>query len=178
MKLRVVYFVGLVGMLASWIVGPSTADPALWKTVCVASFVIMTGAQILKTRLWWFRYCGVVLEIGGLSNLAVVLANGHFMPVLGMIEHRARGIWVPMMPDTLFAVLGDRLDVGIGLVSIGDVFLVAGVVGLIVGNIWVAARGLAAWIARQRRTRRSVATQWAASRVTMRPWPSGRWEEQ
>ena len=178
MKTKTMYFVGLVGMLASWIVGPSTADPALWKTVCVASFVIMTGAQILKTRLWWFRYWGVVLVIGGLSNLAVVLANGHFMPVLGMIEHRARALWIPMLPDTPLAVLGDRFYVMGAMVSIGDVFLVGGVVGLIVGNIWVAARGLAAWIVRQRRARRSVATQWAASRVTMWPWLGGRWKEQ
>mgnify|MGYP001578349047 CR=1 FL=1 len=68
--------------------------------------------------------------LGLLSNTIVTLVNGGFMPVLGD-ETETFSIWVSsaQLSNPTLLLLGDIFDVGIGLASIGDVLIFAGLIG-------------------------------------------------
>ena len=73
--------------------------------------------------------------LGLLSNTIVTLVNGGFMPVLGD-ETETFSIWVSsaQLSNPTLLLLGDIFDVGIGLASIGDVLIFAGLVGSLAIN--------------------------------------------
>lgn len=73
---------------------------------------------------WW-----MVLFVGSCANGLVVAANGWKMPVRGRIEESARHR--PMISATRFKWLGDVIPVGLGIASIGDFFICAGILGVI-----------------------------------------------
>ena len=100
----------------------------------------------LITALWFSRLYVVpyiILLIGSILNWLVIAANGGYMPVLGLAEpHDA---WITMTETTRMNLLGDRL---LGSLSIGDIFLFVGIVGIVSRMVGIVAR--VAWTIRWR----------------------------
>jgi hypothetical protein len=82
-----------------------------------------------------FLFVVVSIEtLGAILNRIVISANGG-MPAMGI--NQAFGKWVPLDSGTKFAFLSDVIRIGDYAVSIGDLFLLAGIATNMIA-IWLA----------------------------------------
>jgi hypothetical protein len=113
-------------------------------------FVVLLGARLLWQRrpglatcglFWGIAFAGVLegwslsasqflLALGILCNALVTLANGGFMPVAAhrRLDSRARSLWVERQSGQKLLFLADNFGTRFLRFSIGDLFLLAGIV--------------------------------------------------
>jgi len=99
--------------------------PNLWT--CGLFWGIALGSQIIS---WSFALSQITITLGILSNAAVTLANGGFMPVAGhrRVNLRARSLWVQREGSQHLLFLADNFGTRFFRFSVGDVFILAGIV--------------------------------------------------
>ena len=110
--------------------GFQTAYPSTWLAVVgliifIAWIVCMTRLVKLEPRLSSMLGIGMPIIIGGLMNVAVIIANGGYMPCT--LTAKVQGMYMPMDGARL-AHLGDWIG---GFVSPGDVLIVIGMMGIL-----------------------------------------------
>lgn len=115
----------LIGVRGLW-----QADPGN-MFLCSFFWVI----ALSDDPFWWWlmgprrRLCYGLSFIGALGNAIATLSNGGYMPVLGKEE--ATSIWVPLTESSNVVWLCDIY----GGWSLGDFFILAGILGLILNYI-------------------------------------------
>ena len=104
---------------------PSTWLAVVGLIIFIAWIACMTRLVKLEPRLNSMLGIGMPIIIGGLMNVAVVIANGGYMPCTLTTE--VDGMYMPMAGAQL-AHLGDWIG---GFVSPGDVLIVIGMMGIL-----------------------------------------------
>jgi hypothetical protein len=99
--------------------------PNRWT--CGLFWAIALGSQVIG---WSFAPSQIMVAVGILSNAAVTLANGGFMPVAGhrRVNMRARSLWVQREGSQHLLFLADNFGTNFIRFSVGDVFILVGIV--------------------------------------------------
>ena len=119
------------------------AARAVWQSwpgveLCALFWLISLADEPLRWRFIGSkrRICYGLAFLGALCNAVATLANGGYMPVLNMKEPSS--VWVPMTEASRVAWLCDIYPIGFVTGSLGDLFIVAALLGLLL--VWAAEK--------------------------------------
>jgi hypothetical protein len=87
-------------------------------------------SAVVLVVLWPFGISQILFGIGILGNASVTLANGGYMPVAAhrKVSGPARSLWVQRQSGQRLLFLADNFGNRFVRFSIGDVFLLAGII--------------------------------------------------